>query len=137
MAYGTAFIDAITSSGTLTITGSVATSGTSDFGNVSLLGSLTENVFTITDGASVNLDPANGTVQVWTLGASRTPTATNFANGQSMTLMVNSGLYAITWTSVPVTWVGGSAPTLSSPGYNVIELWEVNSTIYGASIGLA
>lgn len=93
-----------------------------------------ETVFTITDGASVDLDPANGTVQVWVLGASRTPTATNFAAGESMTLMIDDGsAYSITWPSV--TWVGGAAPTLATTGYTVVELWKVSSTLYGSLVG--
>lgn len=97
-------------------------------------GNYTEEVFTITDGASVDLNPANGTVQLWTLGANRSPTATSFAAGQSMTLMVADGTaYTITWPSV--TWVGGSAPTLATTGYTVIELWEVGTTLYGALVG--
>jgi hypothetical protein len=97
-------------------------------------GDYTEEVFTITDGASVDLDPSNGTVQLWTLGASRSPTATGFAAGQSMTLMVNDGsAYTITWPSV--TWVGGSAPALATSGYTVIELWKVSTTLYGALVG--
>lgn len=42
------------------------------------LTALSESVFTITDGASVDLDPANGPIQLWTLGANRTATASNF-----------------------------------------------------------
>ena len=96
----------------------------------------TETVFAISDGASVDLDPANGTIQTWTLGASRSPTATNFAAGQSMTLMVLDGTaYTITWPSV--TWVGGSAPTLDTTKYTVIELWKVSTTLYGALVGAA
>lgn len=97
-------------------------------------GDYTEEVFTISDGASVDLDPSNGTIQLWTLGANRTPTATGFAAGQSMTLMVDDGTaYTITWPSV--TWVGGSAPTLATTGYTVIELWKVSTTLYGALVG--
>ena len=97
-------------------------------------GSFTEEIFTITDGASVDLNPANGTIQLWTLGASRSPTATNFTNGESMTLMINDGTaYTITWPSV--TWVGGTAPTLATTGYTVVELWEAGSTLYGAYVG--
>lgn len=100
-------------------------------------GEYTEEVFTISDGASVDLDPSNGTVQLWTLGASRTPTATNFAAGQSITLMVDDGAsaYTITWPSV--TWVnnGGSAPTLATSGYTVVALWKVSTTLYGALVG--
>lgn len=95
-----------------------------------------ETVYTITDGAGFEIDPANGGIQTITLGASRTPAATNFAAGQSVTLMVNDGSsYTITWSTVNPTWVGGSAPTLATSGYTVIELWKVGSTIYGALVG--
>ena len=92
-----------------------------------------ETVFTITDGSSVDLDPANGGIQTWTLGASRTPTATNFTAGQSMTLLVDDGsAYTITWTTIGVTWLdSASAPTLQTSGYTIIELFKVASTVYG------
>ena len=109
--------------------------GTLTTGNLSLLGAVTEDVFTITDGASVDINPANGTIQLWTLAANRTPTAASFTAGQSVTLMINSGANTVTWTTIGVTWVGGTAPTLVSTGYNVIILWEVGTTVYGASIG--
>ena len=92
-------------------------------------------MFTITDGASVDINPANGTIQLWTLAANRTPTAASFTAGQSVTLMINSGANTVTWTTIAVNWVGGTAPTLVSTGYNVIILWEVGTTVYGASIG--
>ena len=99
-------------------------------------GDYTEEVFTITDGASVDLDPSNGTVQLWTLGASRSPTDTSFASGQSMTLMVDDGSdYAITWPSVVWKTDGGSAPTLNTSGYTVIQLWKVSTVLYGARVG--
>ena len=95
-----------------------------------------ETVYTITDGAAFEIDPANGGIQTITLGANRTPAATNFTAGQSVTLMVNDGsAYTITWTTVNPTWVGGSAPTLATSGYTVIEFWKVGSTIYGAYVG--
>lgn len=102
---------------------------------------LTEVVFAITDGAAFEIDPANGTIQTITLGASRTPKGTNFVEGQAVTLMVNDGTaYTITWTDTTfgtsgVTWVGGSAPTLATGGYTVIELWKVGSQVYGALVG--
>ena len=102
-----------------------------------LLGTSTEKVFTISDGASVVINPNNGGIQVWTLGANRTPTA-SFEEGQSVTLMVDDGTaYAITWTSISPTWVGGTAPTLATSGFTVIELWKRSSTIYGAWVGNA
>jgi hypothetical protein len=100
--------------------------------------SLQETVFAITDGASVDINPANGGIQTWTLGANRTPTASSFAEGQSVTLMIDDGTaYAITWSSISPTWIGGSAPTLATSGYTVIELWKRSSTIYGALVGTA
>ena len=78
-----------------------------------------------------------------TLGASRTPKATNFAAGESVTLMVLDGsAYALTWTDSTfgtggVVWVGGSAPTLDTTKYTVIELWKVGSQVYGALVGAA
>jgi hypothetical protein len=98
------------------------------------IGNLKETVFTITDGVSVSLDPANGPIQLWTLGANRSPNATNFTAGQSMLLMIDDGTArTITWPSV--TWVGGSAPTLTTSGFTVIELWKPVSTLYGAFVG--
>jgi len=99
-------------------------------------GDYTEEVFTITDGASVDLDPSNGTVQIWTLGASRTPTASSFASGQSMTLMVDDGsAYAITWPSVTWKTDGGNTPTLNTTGFTAIQLWKVSTVLYGARVG--
>lgn len=106
----------------------------------SVLGSgnltVSDAVYTITDGASVDINPANGGVQMWTLGANRTPTATSFASGQSVTLMIADGTaYAVTWSTIGVVWTGGTAPTLPTSGYGVIELWKSGSTVYGAYVG--
>jgi hypothetical protein len=95
-----------------------------------------ETVYTISDGSSVDIDPANGGIQVWTLGAARTPTATNFTAGQSVLLMVADGTgYTIDWSTIGVVWVGGTAPALATSGYTCIELWKVSSTVYGALVG--
>lgn len=97
-----------------------------------------EKVFAITDGATVNLDPNNGPIQTWTLGANRTPGQANWSAGQSITLLIDDGAArTITWTTLAVTWKtdGGSAPTLNTTGYTVIVLWKVSTTIYGARVG--
>lgn len=97
---------------------------------------LQETPYTITDGGSVDIDPANGGIQTWTLGASRTPTATNMASGDSVQLRIADGTaYSVTWSTIGVVWVGGSAPTLATSGYTVIELWKIGSTVYGARVG--
>ena len=98
----------------------------------------TEEVFAITDGGTVNLDPNNGSIQTWTLGANRTPGEANWAAGQSITLMVDDGsAFTITWTTLDVIWEtdGGTAPTLALTGFTVIVLWKVGTQIYGARVG--
>ena len=106
-----------------------------------IIGTILEDIFTISDGAAFEIDPGNGSVQLITLGASRTPKATNFAAGEAVTMMINDGTaYTITWTDATfggsgVVWVGGSAPTLATTGFTVIELWKVSTTVYGALVG--
>lgn len=99
-----------------------------------------DTVYTITDGAAFEIDPANGSVQIVTLGASRTPAATNMEDGQIVLLGINDGTaYSVTWTTVAPTWVkvGGTAaaPTLAAVGYTWVIFWKVGSTIYGCEVG--
>lgn len=102
--------------------------------NPVMTGAPVEDIFNITDGASVDLNPANGTIQFWTLGANRTATAASFIDGQSMTLYVADGAaYSVTWPSV--VWAGGSAPTLPTSGYATIVLAKANSVLRGYSAG--
>ena len=107
-----------------------------------IIGTILEDVFTITDGAAFEVDPGNGSIQLITLGANRTPKATNFAAGESITLMVIDGTaYALTWTDATwgaggVIWTaGGAAPTLATTGYTVLQFWKVSTQVYGAYVG--
>ena len=96
-----------------------------------------EDVYTITDGASVVIDPANGSIQLWTLGANRTPTDA-LASGQTVLLLIDDGTaYSITWSSIGVQWKTnlGAAPTLNASTRTGILLWKVGSTVYGARVG--
>jgi hypothetical protein len=139
-------------SGTLSFvaaaTGDVTTTGTQTLTNKTLtdpaiIGTILEDIYTITDGAAFEIDPGNGSIQLITLGASRTPKATNFANGESVLLMVDDGTaYSLTWTDATfggtgVVWKtnAGAAPTLNTTGYTVIVLWEVAGQVYGARVG--
>ena len=128
--------------------GDVTTTGTQTLTNKTLtdpaiIGTILEDIFTITDGAAFEIDPGNGSIQLITLGASRTPKATNFANGESVVLMVDDGsAYTLTWTDATfggsgVVWKtnAGAAPTLNTTGYTVIVLWEVAGQVYGARVG--
>lgn len=127
-------------------TGDVTQTGTQTLTNKTLtdpaiIGTILEDVYTITDGAAFEVDPGNGSVQLITLGASRTPKATNFAAGESVTLMVDDGTaYTLTWTDTTwgtggVTWVGGTAPTLATTGYTVLQFWKVSTKVYGVRVG--
>lgn len=96
-----------------------------------------EDVYTITDGASVDIDPGNAAEQFWTLTASRTPTATNFQNGQSIILRVADGTsaFSVNWGTIGVVWRGGSAPTLPTSGYAEISLSKAGGVIRGVHVG--
>jgi hypothetical protein len=115
--------------------------GTSTITDPAIIGTILEEVFTITDEAAFEVDPGNGSVQLVTLGASRTPKATNFAAGEAVTLMVNDGTaYTLTWTDTTwgsggVVWTGGIAPALAISGYTVIQFWKVGTQVYGAYVG--
>lgn len=130
--------------------GDVTTTGTQTLTNKTLtdpaiIGTVLEDVYTITDGAAFEIDPGNGSIQLITLGASRTPKATNFAAGEAVTLMVDDGTaYTLTWTDATfggsgVVWKtdSGAAPTLNTSGYTVIVLWKVSTQVYGARVGNA
>jgi len=128
-------------SGTVVGTTDTQTLSAKTLTDPAIIGTILEDIFTITDGAAFEVDPGNGSIQLITLGASRTPKATNFAAGESVTLMVNDGTaYTLTWTDSTwgtggVVWVGGSAPTLATSGYTVIQFWKVSTQVYGARVG--
>ena len=116
-------------------TGILDVAGISTFRNpVNVEDSITETIFAITDAASVALDPNNGMVQTWTLGANRTATD-SLTTGQSMLLIVTStaSSYTLTWPTMK--WNGGSAPTLGGANATAIELFKVGSQLYGATVG--
>ena len=93
-----------------------------------------ETVYAIS-GTTPTLSETNGNIQTWTLAGNSTPTG-GPAAGASITLMIDDGTaYTITWTSVVDQWIGGSAPTLATTGYTVVELWTVGATTYGAYVG--
>lgn len=104
-------------------------------------GTPVEDVFTITDAAAFEIAPSNGSIQLITLTASRTPKATVFTNGQSITLGIDDGTaFTLTWTDTTfgatgVKWLGGAAPTLATTGITWVTLWKVAGQVYGALAG--
>lgn len=98
-----------------------------------------ETIYALTDASTVDIDPANGSIQTLTLTSTgRTLTFTNMVNGEAVTLMVNDGT-AGTITTWNATFVnnGGVAPTLSTTGYTVVVVWKVSGTVYAAVVGNA
>lgn len=95
----------------------------------------TETLYTIT-GTTPVIDPANGTLQKWVLTGNSTPTS-NLVAGQAVLLKIDDGTaYAITWTSIGVTWVNATtAPSLPTTGYGLIVLWKDADATYGVKIG--
>lgn len=103
-------------------------------GDVKFANSVIETVYALT-GTTPALNPTNGTIQTWALSASSSPTDSLVA-GESLTLMIDDGTaYAITWPSVTWKTGGGVAPTLNATGFTAIQLWKINSTLYGARVG--
>lgn len=95
---------------------------------------IVETVYALS-GTTPALNPANGTIQTWTLTGNSSPTD-SLASGESILLMVDDGSSrTITWPTM--TWVNnaGAAPTLATSGYTVVVLWKVGSTLYGALVG--
>jgi hypothetical protein len=104
--------------------------GALDKDNPVVTGTIREDTYSLTGTA---IAPGNGSVQYKTLSANTTFTE-SLANGDAVTLMIDDGTaYTVTWPTI--TWVGGSAPTLPTTGYAVIEIWQVNGTLYGAHVG--
>lgn len=142
LASGNAALTLAASKGDVTLAG-IQTLTNKTLTDPAIIGTTLEDIFTITDAAAFEVDPGNGSIQLITLGASRTPKCTNMVAGESVTLMVDDGTaYTITWTDATwgsggVVWKtnAGAAPTLNTSGYTVIVLWKVSTQVYGARVG--
>lgn len=128
------YIDGVTSAVQTQLDAKAPTASPTFTGTVSFSGGIDETVYALS-GTTPALDPANGTIQTWTLSGNSTPTD-SLAEGESITLMIDDGTdYTITWPTM--TWVngGGTAPTLATTGYTVVAIWKVSTTLYGALVG--
>lgn len=104
------------------------------FGKITFGAEFVETVYALSTTTPA-LDPANGTVQTWTLSGNSTPTD-SLAAGESITIHILDGTaYTITWPTME--WVGGSAPTLDTTNETIVQLWKVGTTLYGALVGVA
>lgn len=117
----------------------VALTGSPTLVDPIITGTIQEDIFPLTDGATVDIDPGNGSIQTLTLaGTARTLTYTNMVNGEAVTLMINDGT-AGTITTWNATFVnnGAAAPTLSTTAYTVVVVWKVAGVVYAAVVGNA
>ena len=122
-----------------TFTGTAALPITTHAGKATFSAEIVEAVYAVPSSTTPSLNPANGTIQTWTLTGNSTPT-TVLATGEFITLKILDGTaYTITWTSILAAgnWVGGAAPTLDATGSTWVELWNAGGTIYGALVGVA
>lgn len=104
-----------------------------------ITGAPTETIYSLTDAATVDVDPGNGGIQTLTLaGTERTLTFSSMVNGESVVLMINDGTDG-TITTWNATFVNnnGAAPTLSTDGYTVVVVWKVDGTVYASLAGNA
>jgi hypothetical protein len=97
-------------------------------------GELKETVYTLATTGTIDLDPANGSIQASVLTGAPTFTDSLEA-GQSVVLHLEGGAtYTVTWPTM--TWStssGNAAPTLTAK--DVLVLWKVSTTLYGAYVG--
>lgn len=96
-------------------------------GRAGLLQDVTEKVHT---ASTVDIDPANGNVQVRTLAGNETFTFTNIAAGQSVLLKIIPGANTLTLTNIAKWDNGGTAPSSIAA-----EHWIIVSNIDGTIVG--
>lgn len=103
--------------------------------SATLTNGYTEEVYALS-GTTAAANPANGSIQTWTLTANSTLTD-SLSSGQNIVLGVTPGAYNVTWPTMTWTKVGGggAAPTLYASGKSWISLWKVGTTLYGSHIG--
>jgi hypothetical protein len=110
------------------------TAGTFDAvkeGRAGLLQDVTEKVHT---AAGVDIDPANGNVQVRTLAGNETLTFTNIDAGQSVVLKVVPGANTLTLTNV-AKWTNGGAAPSSIEAEHWLIITNIDGTIVGTDVG--
>ena len=117
-----------------TFTGTVTIPTLEATGKVTFNAEYVEKVYAVT-GTTPSLNPANGTIQTWTLSGNSTPTSA-LATGESIVLKILDGTsYTITWPAME--WIGGAAPTLDTTADTWVSIWNVGGTLYGSLIGVS
>jgi hypothetical protein len=95
---------------------------------------LKETVYTLATSGSIDLDPANGSIQSSVLTGAAT-FGDFLEEGQTIVLSLEDGAtYTVTWPTI--TWVtsgGNVAPTLTAK--DTLVFWKISTTLYGAYVG--
>ena len=92
--------------------------------------------------ANTTIDCSDGNIVTCTIGAAITFTLNpNCLTGfcRTLTLIItNGGAYVITWPA-SVKWAGGSAPTFTASGVDIVTLMTVDAgtTWYGSANGVS
>lgn len=117
-------IDDYTADG-LTLTGVVS---------IDIDGGITEEVYAAGATGTLDIDPANGTIQTVDMTGDVTFTFNNLGTGQFVTLLIKSvGSHSVTWPTMQ--WMFATAPNLNSTSHNWVQVWKVGSQLYGSFIG--
>ena len=118
-------IDGITADG-MTLTGTV---------ELGVAGKITETVHELGTSGTIEIDPANGTIQTIAMTADVTLTD-SLATGEFVTLQITSvGTDTVTWPAMQ--WMFGTEPTLNATNTNWVQLFKVGSVLYGSYIGFS
>jgi len=102
---------------------------------VVISGEIQEETGTMPAGTTPAIDPANGTVQEWTLTANSSPTD-SLVDGEFVELLIQDGTaYTITWPTI--TWLTdvATAPTLGLTTVTPVLIQKVGTTLYGRRTG--
>ncbi len=108
------------------------------YSNPILEGTPKEDTFTIPDAAGYTIDPANGSTQLWTLGANRTPVLTSITDGKAVRVGIDDGAgYTIDLTACTLRNAGGDWGNilLKSTGYTFFLLENLGGTYYADLLG--
>lgn len=97
--------------------------------NPTISGAIKEQVATAYTAA---LEPANGSIQKFTLTQSTTFTD-GLSSGESILLHLASGGFSATWPGV--YWLNSVGPTLPGTGYAIIAVWKTDAILNGAYLG--
>lgn len=106
-----------------------------DVTSIGMAGNITENVNTLETSGTVDIDPANGTVQTIAMTGDASITS-SLTTGEFVTLLITSvDANTVTWPSM--RWMYGNEPNLSTTADNYIQLWNIGGQLYGSYIGFA